>query len=90
MDSSQTTPQRPSPAAAPSAPNAPAKPTAAQAWASFVGGMGTMSEEAARRLDPKKDIGVHLGPVMDEAQFEAYRRARAGAGGVVRVLNQTP
>lgn len=89
MDSSQTTPPRP-PSKPAAAPDAPSKPTAAQAWASFVGGMGTMSEEAARRLDPTKDIGVHLGPVMDEAQFEAYRRARAGEGGVVRVLNRKP
>ena len=74
----ETTPQRP-----PSAPQQPGAPLkAARAWASFVGGMQTMPAEQARRLDPK-DIGVHVGPVMDEAQFEAYRKAR---GGSVRVL----
>ena len=52
------------------------------AWARFTGGMATMPVSQARRLRPE-DIGVHLGPVMDEAQFEAYRRAQAGN---VRVL----
>ncbi len=79
-----TTPPRPPVQTPPQPPGAPIK-TAAEAWASFVGGMGVMPAEEARRLDPKKDIGVHLGPVMDEAQFEAYRKAR---GGAVRVLNK--
>lgn len=80
-------PQQPDAAAAeePQQPGAPLKrqhAMRAAAWAQFTGSMGTMPVSQARRLSPK-DIGVHFGPVMDEAQFEAYRKAQ---GGNVRVL----
>lgn len=90
MASPSTTP----PSAAPqpqdaAPPPAPSKASRAkkslqkhEAWAQFVGGMETMPVDDARKLQPK-DIGVQMGPVMDEAQFEAYRKARAGQ---VRVI----
>lgn len=49
-----------------------------EAWSEFVDGMSTMPIKDARKLKGK-DIGVHFGPIMDEAQFKAYREARAAA-----------
>lgn len=62
-----------------SPPGAPAKRRLDKhaAWGEFVGGMSTMPAKDARKLKAQ-DIGVHVGPVMDEAQFEAYRKARRG------------
>ena len=53
------------------------------AWADMVDSMDTMSVEDARALSPR-DMGVHFGPIMDEKQFEAYRRARKGQVRIVR------
>lgn len=58
-------------------PGAPAKrrPEKHVEWTEFVGGMSTMPAKDARKLKPQ-DIGMHMGPMMDEAQFEAYRKSR--------------
>lgn len=75
MTDPSTTPQKaPGPEQRPSAPPpAPLKP--AQAWAQFRDGMRTMPLDQARALKPR-DIGVQLGPIMTEAQFEEYRKSR--------------
>ena len=71
------------PADPPGAPLKPAKKKAVhEAWADMVDSMDTMSVDEAKALRPQ-DFGVHLGPIMDEKQFEAYKKARAGH---VRVL----
>lgn len=89
-ESSVTTPS----AAAPGAPsdqppNAPVKAKRClekhEAWSQFVGGMETMPVKEARTLAPK-DMGVQFGPVMDERQFEEYRKARGP--GRVHVLKK--
>ena len=60
--------------------------SAASAWSHMVGEMKRASTQVdwskidLARLTPK-DIGVHMGPMMTEEQFKAYR-ARAGPGGV--------
>ena len=60
--------------------------SAASAWSHMVGEMKRASTQVdwskidLARLTPK-DIGVHMGPMMTEEQFKAYR-ARAGPGSV--------
>jgi hypothetical protein len=90
------TPQTPAPAPAASpreAPGAPAKAAKAAkaarhvAWADFTASMATMPLQDARKLKPQ-DIIMHMGPVMDEAQFEAYRKARQAQGANVTVLKK--
>lgn len=82
--SSATTPAAASAAPPDQPPSAPVKAKRClekhEAWSQFVGGMETMPVDRARTLAPK-DMGVQFGPVMDEKQFEAYRKAR-GAGRV--------
>lgn len=85
MDATNTDQQTPPTAnVSTAAPSAPVKAPKAkrslqkhEAWAEFVGGMDTMPADQASKLAPK-DIGVQFGPIMDEAQFEAYRKARKG------------
>lgn len=67
----------PSKRAPESPPGAPLK-SKVGAWGEFVDGLETMPARDARKLKAK-DVGVHLGPIMDEAQFKAYREARAAA-----------
>lgn len=73
----QTPPEHAQSAPAPAAP----KPKSV-AWADMVDGMDTMPVAQARRLTPS-DINVGFGPIMDEREFEAYRKAR---GNKVRVV----
>lgn len=67
-----------------SPPGAPAKRRLDKhaAWGEFVDGLKTMPAKDARKLKAQ-DMGVHFGPIMDEAQFEAYRKSRQGGVHVV-------
>jgi hypothetical protein len=66
----------------------------ASAWAHMVGEMKRASTEVdwskidLTKLAPK-DIGVHVGPMMTEEQFKAYR-ARTGPAGVHVVKAPAP
>lgn len=93
MSTPTTTPQTPAPAPAatpreaPGAPSKAAKAARHVAWADFTASMATMPLQDARKLKPQ-DISMHMGPVMDEAQFEAYRKARQAQGANVTVLKK--
>lgn len=50
-------------------------PSPPQQWADMVDDMETMPVEQARRLKPS-DMGVKLGPIMDEKQFREYCNTR--------------
>lgn len=52
-------------------------------WADMVDEMDTMPVEDAKALRPS-DIGVRVGPIMDEHQFQEYTRARKNKVRVIR------
>lgn len=75
------TPPKPAPTTAPidPPPNAPTKAKKPLerhvAWSDMVDEMQPMPVEQARQLDPR-DIGVRMGPIMDEHQFREYCKTR--------------
>lgn len=68
-------------------PNAPVKckkPISAHtAWADFVDTMEKMPIEEAQRLTAD-DVNMHVGPIMDEQQFEEYRKTRRNKVKIIR------
>lgn len=68
----------------PSTPRQPPGKSAPKAWADMVDDMETMPVEQARRLRPS-DMGVKIGPIMDERQFQEYCKTR---GNRVQVITK--
>ena len=85
------TPPRPADADADAPPPAPTKVARPQArpqetWSEVVQGMQTMPVEEARKLNPR-DIGVRMGPIMDEAQFREYCKMRKTRVRIIEGVN---